>query len=119
MVILATNIKGNIDPAFLRRLRYVIHFESPDAATRRAIWEGCITDDVPHEEIDLDYLAEQFSTFTGSIIKTVFLNACCLAASQDKPLSMSHLVRSIRLELEKTSTVTFSADALGKYSYLA
>ncbi len=119
VVILATNIKGNIDPAFLRRLRYVIHFESPDAATRRAIWEGCITDDVPHEEIDLDYLAEQFSTFTGSIIKTVFLNACCLAASQDKPLSMSHLLRSIRLELEKTSTVTFSADALGKYSYLA
>lgn len=117
-VILATNIKGNIDPAFLRRLRYVVHFESPDAATRYAIWESCLTDAVPHEEIDLDYLSKQFTDFTGSVIKTVFLNACSMAAGEDSPLTMKHLIRAVKIEIEKTSTVAFSGDTLGKYAYL-
>ena len=118
IVIMATNIKTNIDPAFLRRIRYVIHYENPDEALRKQIWEGCVTDSIPHEDIDFDYLASQFDTFTGSIIKTVFLNACAYAAGRGDKLSMSHLVHSLRQELEKTSTVAFSHDALGKYAYL-
>ncbi|MCR5774704.1 MAG: ATP-binding protein [Lachnospiraceae bacterium] len=119
IVLLATNIKGNIDPAFLRRIRYVVYFENPDEEERKAIWESCITDSVPHEDLDIDYLASQFKEFTGSMIKTVFLNACTLAASADESLSMKHLVRAIRVEHEKTSTVTFSTDVLGKYAYLS
>ncbi|MCR5748284.1 MAG: ATP-binding protein [Lachnospiraceae bacterium] len=119
IVILATNIKGNIDPAFLRRIRYVVFFENPDEAERKEIWESCLTDSIPHEELDFDYLASQFKEFTGSIIKTVFLNACSLAASENKPLSMKHLIRAIRSENEKTSTVSFSVDVLGKYAYLS
>ncbi|MBO6112682.1 MAG: ATP-binding protein [Lachnospiraceae bacterium] len=119
IVILSTNIKGNIDPAFLRRLRYVVHFENPDKEARRAIWESCFDAAVPHEDIDIDYLSEQFDEFTGSVIRTVFLNACSLAAGKNEPLSMSHLIRAIRLELEKTSTVAFSGDTLGKYAYLS
>lgn len=118
IVIMATNIKTNIDAAFLRRIRYVIHYENPDEALRKEIWKGCLTDSIPHEEIDFDYLASQFDTFTGSIIKTVFLNACAYAAGKGDKLSMSHLVHALRQELEKTSTVAFSHDALGKYAYL-
>ena len=119
VVILATNIKGNIDPAFLRRIRYVVNFENPDEKARRAIWEACLTEDIPTEEIDLDYLAAQFTDFTGSTIKSVFLNACSLASWKDEPLSMSHLIHAIRSELGKTSTISFTSDALGKYGYLA
>ena len=37
IVIMATNIKGNIDPAFIRRIRYVVNFENPDEELRREI----------------------------------------------------------------------------------
>ncbi len=118
VVLMATNIKGNIDPAFMRRIRFVAHFENPDEEMRRAIWEGCLTEEIPHEEIDLDYLAKQFDTFTGSVIKTVFLNACSFAAP-DGVLQMKHLIYAIRQEKEKESAVNFTMDTLGKYAYLA
>jgi len=119
IVIMATNIKGNIDPAFMRRIRYVVHFENPDEEMRRAIWESLFTDSVPHEEdIDFDYLSTQFDSFTGSIIKTVFLNACAKASGNEEILGMKHLVSAVRHELEKGSAVGFSMDTLGKYAYL-
>ncbi len=118
IVILATNIRGNIDPAFLRRIRYVVAFENPDESERRAIWEACIRD-VPCGEIDLDYLAAQFKDFTGSTIKTTFLNACVYAAGRNEKPGMEHLVHALKNELEKTTTVAFSVDSLGKYAYLA
>ena len=115
---MATNIKTNIDSAFMRRIRYVIHYENPDEALRKEIWKGCLSDSIPHENIDFDYLAAQYDTFTGSMIKTVFLNACAYAAGKDEKLGMQHLIHALRHELEKTSTVAFSRDALGKYAYL-
>ncbi len=118
IVILATNIKGNIDPAFMRRIRYVVHFENPDLDMRREIWRRLITDDIPHGEIDLEYLASQFDEFTGSTIKGVFLNACSRAAGLEEPLDMKHFVHAIKHELEKGSPVGFSVDSLGKYAYL-
>ncbi|MBQ9549712.1 MAG: ATP-binding protein [Lachnospiraceae bacterium] len=119
IVIMATNIKGNIDPAFMRRIRYVVHFENPDEEMRRAIWQSLFTDSVPHEEdIDFDYLSSQFDSFTGSTIKTVFLNACAKASGRDEILGMKHLVSAVKHELEKGSAVGFSMDNLGKYAYL-
>ena len=115
---MATNIKGNIDPAFLRRIRYVIHYENPDEGLRREIWESRLTEGIPHKDIDFDYLASQFDTFTGSVIKTVFLNACAYAAGRNEELGMPNLIHAVRHELEKTSTVAFSSDTLGKYAYL-
>ena len=117
-VLLTTNIKGNIDPAFMRRIRFVTYFENPDEEMRRQIWQACLTDDVPHGEIDVDYLASQFDTFTGSVIKTVFLNACALAAADGK-LEMKHLIYALKQENEKGKAVGFTVDMLGKYAYLA
>ncbi|MCR4591177.1 MAG: ATP-binding protein [Lachnospiraceae bacterium] len=118
IVIMATNIKGNIDPAFMRRIRYVVHFENPDLDMRREIWKSLFTEDVPHDEIDIEYLASQFDKFTGSMIKSVFLNACSAAAGAGENLNMRHLVSSLKHELEKGSPVGFSSDSLGKYAYL-
>ena len=38
IVILATNKKQNIDPAFIRRVRYVLDFPRPNEEQRRQIW---------------------------------------------------------------------------------
>ena len=45
--ILATNLRGNLDDAFLRRLAFVVHFPVPDADGRRAIWERTWPADTP------------------------------------------------------------------------
>jgi SpoVK/Ycf46/Vps4 family AAA+-type ATPase len=42
IVVLATNKKQNIDPAFIRRVRYVFDFPRPDVAERRRIWSQVI-----------------------------------------------------------------------------
>ena len=115
---MATNIKGNIDPAFMRRIRYVAHFDNPDTEMRKEIWESLINDRIPHDEIDIDFLAEQFKDFTGSVIKTVFLNACSMAAAEGDRLTMRHLMKALKMELSKGSSVAFTFDLLGKYAYL-
>ena len=117
IVLMASNIKGNIDPAFMRRIRYVANFEKPDEEMRKQIWKGCLKDTVPCKDIDVDYLASQFDNHTGSVIKTVFLNACVLAC-EDGELTMKHIIHAIKQEAEKENAVGFVLDMLGKYTYL-
>ena len=38
LAILTTNMKSALDTAFLRRIRFVVHFPFPDLAQRAAIW---------------------------------------------------------------------------------
>ena len=118
IVIMATNIKGNIDSAFMRRIRYIVHFENPDEELRKQIWNDCLKDSIPHGDIDTDYLAAQFDKFTGSVIKTVFLNACAYAAGMGDQLEMKHLIHAVKQELEKATSIGFTSDTIGKYAYL-
>jgi AAA+ superfamily predicted ATPase len=39
VVILATNLRQNLDPAFLRRIQVVVEFPLPDEAARNTIWK--------------------------------------------------------------------------------
>ncbi len=45
--ILTTNAKGSIDPAFMRRFRFVVQFPFPDAAQRAAIWQRVFPGETP------------------------------------------------------------------------
>ena len=44
IVILATNLKGNIDEAFARRFQSLVHFPMPDAEQRQRLWRGMLRD---------------------------------------------------------------------------
>jgi hypothetical protein len=48
----------------------------------------------------------------------VFLNACAYGAGLDEDLGMKHLIHAIKYEREKTTSVGFTMDTLGKYAYL-
>lgn len=100
IVVLATNLYSGIDKAFLRRMKYVLKYQSPDAAMRRSIWENCLPSELPCEDLDLDYLAKQFD-FTGGIIKNVIYTACVMAIHDNKKLCMEHLLYAVRAEYEK------------------
>ena len=50
LVVLATNLKNNIDPAFTRRLRFIVNFPSPDANDRENLWRNVLPENTPEED---------------------------------------------------------------------
>ena len=80
--ILATNLKKNIDDAFLRRLNFLVDFPAPDETLRYKIWKKIFADDVPlGEDIDFEYLSKQFS-ITGGNMRNIAVNSAFLASKQ-------------------------------------
>ena len=103
--IMATNLIGNIDAAFMRRITYVIHFPFPDAAMREAIYRRTIPAGAPlSDDIDWAFLAEKFQ-LSGGHIKNIVLSAAFLAALEDQPIGMSQLLRAAVGELKKNEIV--------------
>ena len=115
IVILATNFKNNIDEAFMRRIRYVVEFVMPDAEMRYEIWTGCFPKEVPTEDIDFHYLANNFE-LSGGNIKNIVLNAVFLAAAEDVPVHMMHILESLRMEKLKMGKVMIARD-FGEYGF--
>lgn len=116
IVILATNYSQNIDAAFMRRIRFTVHFPLPDEARRREIWESAFAAETPRKNLDYEYLARQFE-FSGGQIKNVVWNACFFAAGEGSPVEMRHIVRAVQIELTKDKKVSFQ-EALGEYARL-
>lgn len=110
--ILATNHKNSIDPAFFRRMKYVVEFQFPDAATRELLWRRTIPKDTPlGDDVDIPFLAEKFE-FSGGNIKNCILNAAFLAASEEPgtKVYMRHYLKAIRYEYIKTGKIFTKAD---------
>lgn len=116
IVILATNYSQNIDAAFMRRIRFTVHFPLPDEARRKEIWHSAFAEETPRGTLDYEYLARQFE-FSGGQIKNVVWNACFFAAEEGAPVEMRHIVRAIQMELTKDKKVSFQ-EALGEYARL-
>lgn len=105
VALLATNKKGNIDPAFIRRIRYVLEFSKPDAEQRAQIWNKIVGELAGSERLkaldrDLKVLAVDLE-LTGAQIKFAVLAAVFVAKRERNPLAMSHLLRGVDRELMK------------------
>jgi SpoVK/Ycf46/Vps4 family AAA+-type ATPase len=99
LAILATNMKGALDQAFLRRLRFVIDFPFPGTAERRAMWQKVFPQDMPPPELDLDRLARL--NLTGGHIAVIALNAAFQAAQTGSPVTMPMILDAARIEFRK------------------
>ncbi|MFL6247269.1 MAG: ATP-binding protein [Thermoanaerobaculia bacterium] len=110
LAILATNMKGALDSAFLRRLRFIVDFPFPTAELRRRIWEKAFTDKVPmpEEGLDLDRLAKL--EITGGSIHNVALASSFLAARAGTPVTMPLVLDAARTELRKLQKPIREAD---------
>lgn len=103
--IMATNLIGNIDAAFMRRITYVVRFPFPDAAMREEIYRRTIPASAPlADDIDWAFLAEKFE-LSGGHIKNIVLSAAFLAAQEGQPIGMSQLMRAAVGELRKNEIV--------------
>lgn len=113
MIILATNLKNNIDNAFLRRIKYVISFHMPDASTRTEIWKSGFTKDIPTEGIDMDFLGNKVE-LSGGYIKNIIINAAFNAAGDGSAVTMKHIIQSVENEYEKLGML-IQGETLGRY----
>ena len=101
MTILATNLRQNLDQAFVRRLRFIVEFPFPSAEQRLRIWSTLIPAQTPIVEgVDFEFLARTFEVAGGNI-KNIVLNAAFLAAENGGSVAMEHLLQGTRREYEK------------------
>jgi ATP-dependent 26S proteasome regulatory subunit len=105
IVILATNLRKNMDDAFVRRIGFTITFPFPMVADRRRIWESIWPTQTPRSpDLDFDYMAHEFE-ISGGNIKNIVLAAAFLAASENRPVANDHLLRAARREYQKMGKV--------------
>jgi SpoVK/Ycf46/Vps4 family AAA+-type ATPase len=90
-----------MDQAFTRRMRFIVDFPFPEEEDRLRIWRTVWPCEVPlAADVDLAALARQFR-LTGGSIRNIALAATFLAAEQGQAVSMRHLMRAARRELQK------------------
>lgn len=99
LAILTTNRRDALDPAFLRRLRFVVEFPFPEAAQRAEIWRRIFPQQTPTEGLRIDRLARLNAA--GGHIRNIAVGAAFLAADADEPVRMSHVLRATRSEFAK------------------
>ena len=101
LAVLATNLRQNVDPAFVRRLEFAVDYEEPTAAEREALWRCHLPERAPlGPDVDLIQLAALYPV-VGGVIRNAATAAGFLAATEGVPISRRHLGRAIRREYEK------------------
>lgn len=104
LAILTTNMKSAIDKAFLRRIRFILHFARPDQQQRAEIWKRIFPAGTPlSKDLDMSKLAKL--NVPGGNIKNVAMNAAFLAAAENESIKMAHILHAAHREytkLEKT-----------------
>jgi SpoVK/Ycf46/Vps4 family AAA+-type ATPase len=109
--ILATNLRQNLDDAFVRRLQFIIEFPFPDEEYRRRIWEGVFPKETPiDEDVKFDALARDVRLAGGSI-KNMALAAAFYAAAAGESVRMRHLKQAAHREHQKLGRSWTSSEA--------
>lgn len=101
LAIMTTNLRQNLDAAFLRRLRFIVDFPRPDAEAREKIWRRCL----PERSHTLDdavfrHLARKVD-LTGGHIRQITLRAAFVAAAAECLIGLSHIAYATNAEFTK------------------
>jgi hypothetical protein len=99
LAILATNQRGALDQAFLRRLRFIVSFSAPGVVERRAIWARVFPPRTPLGPLDLDRLAA--FQVTGAEIHNIAVQAAFAAAHDSTGVTMPLVLAAARDEFRK------------------
>jgi SpoVK/Ycf46/Vps4 family AAA+-type ATPase len=110
VVILATNLRKNMDDAFVRRLHMSIEFPFPEEPDRLAIWRLAFPQEAPLDgDVDLPFMARRFK-LTGGNIKNIALTAAFLAAADGDAIHMAHVIRGTRREYQKLGKLVVESE---------
>ena len=103
LAILTTNLRANVDRAFLRRLRFVLQFPYPDTDQRARIWRRAFPAATPRDGVDPDRLAKV--SLTGGSIASIALSAAFAAADEGTAVMPRHVLKAARIDAAKHDRV--------------
>jgi SpoVK/Ycf46/Vps4 family AAA+-type ATPase len=111
VAILATNLRQNLDDAFMRRVAFTVHFPFPDESSRRRIWEQIWPPETPlADDVNFDAMARRFR-LSGGNIKNIALASAFLAAEDGARVTMAHLQQATRREHQKMGKTLIEPEA--------
>ena len=103
LAIMTTNLQGSIDPAFIRRIRFIVQFPLPDIKQRAAIWRNVFPKETPIEDLKYDKLAKL--GVAGGNIRNIALNAAFLAADAGEAVQMKYILQATKREYIKMGRI--------------
>jgi len=117
LVILASNLREEIDPAFVRRFHVILHFPRPSPEERARIWRVALPPEAPlGADVNLPSLAKL--DLTGAGIVGTARTAALLAADEGADaIQMRHFVQAMRRQFQREARLLTNLD-LGKYAHL-
>jgi hypothetical protein len=102
LVILASNMRNNVDEAFTRRLNSIIHFQKPQSRERLRIWSaGFSAECVPPDNDELHQVANQHELSGGSIMNVIQYASLMALNRSDKKIAVDDIILGVKKELKK------------------
>lgn len=107
VVILATNLKANMDDAFTRRFQAMIRFKIPGPPQRLQLWQQAFQDSCGlSEDVDLSQIAKEHELPGGAIINVLRYCALHAITHNEKQVNQNTILSGIRRELRKENRTT-------------
>lgn len=101
LAVLTTNLRDQIDRAFIRRMEFVVEFDPPDEAARAAIWRLHLPHSVPQDSsVSIEELARAYPV-VGATIRNAAAAAAFTAAGEGGCVTQTRLKRALDREQEK------------------
>lgn len=100
LIILATNLKPNIDQAFSRRIQSMINFPIPSYKERIILWVNALNGIAELDKKFIDQIANTYE-ISGGVIKNVIQYAWLLSKSTGNEITANHILSGIKRELFK------------------
>jgi len=117
LIILASNVRDQLDAAFIRRFQVVVHFSKPAEAERRRLWQLAFPPAAPLEA-DLDIAVLARLDMTGAAIVSAARNAALLAAgTPSQCITMSQIIHAIARQYRREARMLTPSE-LGPYGNL-
>jgi predicted DNA-binding protein YlxM (UPF0122 family) len=106
IIILATNLKANLDEAFARRFQNMIYFNMPNSTQRNLLWRNAFSNFSRFDDdVKFDEIADKFEISGGAITNVV--RYCSLKAfkRENKTITNEDIISGIRKEMQKEGKV--------------
>ncbi|WP_310425627.1 ATP-binding protein [Chamaesiphon sp. VAR_48_metabat_135_sub] len=102
VTILASNLKGNIDDAFIRRFQSIVYFPMPKATERLKLWNQAFSPKAGLEQkIDLAKIADKYDLSGGIIMNIVRYSSLKALSRNESIILLEDIEEGIRRELLK------------------
>lgn len=106
LIILASNLKANIDQAFIRRFNAIIHFPMPNKEERLALWKSTVPGKAQLAgDVDLPAIAAKYELSGSAIVSVIHYSSLQTIYRSENTITQKDIIEGIRKEYEKEERV--------------